>query len=82
MLAMTSLRLGNIDQAIAYLLHPNFQFDDVGDPVGTMVPTPYSPACSAFLLAIAMMTGGWDGQEGMHFPQNWGARVDGVSEGI
>ncbi|KAE8135275.1 Six-hairpin glycosidase-like protein [Aspergillus pseudotamarii] len=82
MLAMTSLRLSNVDQAISYLLHSNFQFDDVGNPVGTVVPTPYFPASSAFLLAIAMMAGGWDGQEGMHFPENWGARVDGFSAGI
>ncbi|KAE8346201.1 hypothetical protein BDV24DRAFT_147827 [Aspergillus arachidicola] len=80
MLAMTSLRLGNVDQAIEYLLHSNFQFDDIGNPVGTVVPTPYFPASSAFLLAIAMMAGGWDGEEGIHFPENWGAKVEGFSD--
>ncbi|OGM49326.1 hypothetical protein ABOM_003585 [Aspergillus bombycis] len=82
MLAMTSLRLENVAQAIEYLLHPNFQFDDVGNPVGTVVPTPYFPASSALLLAIAMMAGGWDGKEGMHFPQRWGAKVEGFKAGI
>ncbi|KAJ1713060.1 Six-hairpin glycosidase-like protein [Aspergillus flavus] len=82
MLAMTSLRLGNVDQAVEYLLHSNFQFDDAGNPVGTVVPTPYFPASSAFLLAIAMMAGGWDGDEGIHFPESWGAKLEGFSVGI
>ncbi|KAL5042938.1 hypothetical protein BDW71DRAFT_200237 [Aspergillus fruticulosus] len=82
MLAMTSLRLGNVNQAVAWLLDSHFQFDDVGNPLGKVVPTPYFPASSAFLLAVAMMAGGWDGQEGMHFPEQWGAKIEGFSAGM
>ncbi|RDW86732.1 uncharacterized protein DSM5745_03374 [Aspergillus mulundensis] len=82
MLAMTSLRLGDVDQAVAWLLDEHFQFDDVGNPVGTVVPTPYFPASGGLLLAVAMMAGGWDGNEGMHFPEHWGARVEGFSVGL
>ncbi|PYI24013.1 hypothetical protein BO99DRAFT_322326 [Aspergillus violaceofuscus CBS 115571] len=82
MLAMTAVRLGNVDEAISYLLHPNFQFDDVGNPVGTVVPTPYFPASSSLLLAVAMMAGGWDGDEGMHFPRSWKAKVESLAPGI
>ncbi|KAL4996377.1 Six-hairpin glycosidase-like protein [Aspergillus recurvatus] len=82
MLAMTALRLGDVNQAVAWLLDSHFQFDDVGNPVGTVVPTPYFPASSALLLAVAMMAGGWDGQEGMHFPEHWGTKVEGFSAGM
>jgi hypothetical protein len=82
MLAMTSLRLGNVNQAVRWLLDPHFQFDDVGNPVGTVVPTPYFPASSALLLAVAMMAGGWDGQEGMHFPEHWEPKVERFAAGI
>ncbi|KAL6240149.1 hypothetical protein BDW75DRAFT_3439 [Aspergillus navahoensis] len=82
MLAMTSLRSGDVNQAVAWLLDSHFQFDDVGNPVGTVVPTPYFPASSALLLAVAMMAGGWDGQEGMHFPEQWRAKVEGFSAGM
>lgn len=52
LLAMNSLRLGDIDQAVAYLLHPVFQFDDAGYPVGgSRVPTPYFPNAASLLLA-------------------------------
>ncbi|KAL1860588.1 hypothetical protein Daus18300_009078 [Diaporthe australafricana] len=51
MLAMNSLRLGDVDQAVAYLLHPVFQFDDAGYPVGgSRVPTPYFPNAASLLL--------------------------------
>lgn len=80
MLALNSLRLGDIDQAIAYLLDPNFQFDDAGYPEGgSRVPTPYMPDATSFLLAMAMMAGGWDGSEGAHFPRDWLVEVDGFS---
>jgi hypothetical protein len=80
MLAMNSIRLGNLDQAIGYLLDPNFAFDDVGMPVGgPRVPTPYFPASGGLLLAVAMMAGGWDGDEGAHFPDHWEAKVEGFS---
>ncbi|KAK7753847.1 hypothetical protein SLS62_004213 [Diatrype stigma] len=78
MLAMNSLRLGNVSQAIAYLLHPLFEFDDAGYPVGgSRVPTPYFPGSSAFMIAMAMMAGGWDGEPGAHFPEGWDVRVEG-----
>ncbi|RDW95045.1 hypothetical protein BP5796_00808 [Coleophoma crateriformis] len=78
MLAMNSLRLGDVEQAIDYLLDSNYQFDDAGYAVGGVrVPTPYMPSTGAFLLAVAMMAGGWDGQEGMHFPQDWMAKCEG-----
>ncbi|KAI0013267.1 Six-hairpin glycosidase-like protein [Xylariaceae sp. FL0662B] len=82
MLAMNSLRLGDVDQAIAYLLHPLFEFDDAGYPGGSRVPTPYFPGSSAFLLAMAMMAGGWDGEEGAHFPEEWDVEVEGFVPGL
>ncbi|KAI1210463.1 Six-hairpin glycosidase-like protein [Annulohypoxylon truncatum] len=83
MLAMNSLRLGDVDQAVAYLLHPLFEFDDAGYPVGgSQVPTPYMPGSSAFLLAMAMMAGGWDGEPGTHFPEGWNVRVEGFVPGL
>lgn len=57
LLAMNSLRLGNVNQAIAYLLHPVFQFDDAGYPVGgSRVPTPYFPNAASLLLASTYKT--------------------------
>ncbi|KAI1659281.1 Six-hairpin glycosidase-like protein [Daldinia decipiens] len=83
MLAMNSLRLGDIDQAVAYLLHPLFEFDDAGYPVGgSRVPTPYFPGSSSFLLAMAMMAGGWDGEPGMHFPESWDVQAEGFVPGL
>lgn len=80
MLAMNSLRLGNVDQAIKYLLHPIFQFDDAGYPVGgSRVPTPYFPNSASLLIAMAMMAGGWDGAPGLHFPKGWDVKVDGFT---
>ncbi|KAK0704681.1 Six-hairpin glycosidase-like protein [Lasiosphaeris hirsuta] len=78
MLAMNSLRLGDVEQAVEYLLHPIFQFDDAGYPVGgSRVPTPYFPNAASLLLATAMMAGGWDGAEGKHFPKGWDVEVEG-----
>lgn len=55
LLAMNSLRLGDVDQAVAYLLHPVFQFDDAGYPVGgSRVPTPYFPNAASLLLASTL----------------------------
>ncbi|KAI1495571.1 Six-hairpin glycosidase-like protein [Biscogniauxia marginata] len=83
MLAMNSLRLGDVDQAVAYLLHPLFEFDDAGYPVGgSRVPTPYFPGSGAFLLAIAMMAGGWDDEPWMHFPEGWGVVAEGFVPGL
>ncbi|KAH9907977.1 Six-hairpin glycosidase-like protein [Xylariomycetidae sp. FL2044] len=83
MLAMNSLRLGDVDQAVAYLLHPLFKFDDAGYPEGgSRVPTPYFPGSSSFLLAMAMMAGGWDGEPGAHFPKGWDVAVEGFVPGL
>lgn len=78
MLAMNSLRLGDLESAVGYLLHPTFAFDDAGYPLGgTRVSTPYFPSSGSFLWAVAMMAGGWEGDEGSHFPEEWGAVVEG-----
>ncbi|OBZ77833.1 hypothetical protein A0H81_02150 [Grifola frondosa] len=62
MLAMSAARNGEMEKAIEWLLHPFFQFDDVGMPVGGVrVPTPYFPGAGALLYAVAMMAAGWDG---------------------
>lgn len=83
MLAMNSLRLGDVDQAVAYLLDPLFAFDDAGYAEGgSRVPTPYFPGSSSFLLAVAMMAGGWDGAPGSHFPADWKAKVEGFVPGL
>ncbi|QSZ37147.1 hypothetical protein DSL72_009241 [Monilinia vaccinii-corymbosi] len=83
LLAMNSLRLGDVDQALAYLLHPDFQFDDAGYPVGgSRVPTPYFPNTGGLMLAMAMLAGGWDGEPGMHFPEGWDVRVEGFVPGL
>ncbi|KAF8201320.1 Six-hairpin glycosidase-like protein [Mycena galopus ATCC 62051] len=64
-LAMSAARIGDQEQALEWLLHPLFQFDDVGMPVGGVrVPTPYFPGAGALLYAIAMMAHGWDGSSG------------------
>lgn len=82
MLAMNSLRLGIADRAIEYLLHSSFQFDDAGYPIGgTRVPTPYFPSSGGLLMAVAMMAGGWDGNEGPRFPDEWHVMVEGFVPG-
>lgn len=83
MLAMSAARNGETDQAIDFLLHPLFTFDDVGMPIGGVrVPTPYFPGSGALLYAIAMMARGWDGSSGSApgFPkEGWNVRVEGVN---
>lgn len=80
MLALNSLRLGDVEQAVAYLLDPRFQFEDAGYPEGgSRVPTPYMPDAASLLLTMAMMAGGWDGAAGAHFPEDWVVEVDGFS---
>lgn len=82
-LAMNALRLGDADQAVDYLLHPAFQFDDAGYPLGgSRVATPYMPNSGALLLAVAMMAGGWDGEPGLHFPKGWDAVAEGFVPGL
>ncbi|CAJ2511816.1 Uu.00g074410.m01.CDS01 [Anthostomella pinea] len=83
MLAMNALRLGDVDGAVAYLLHPLFEFDDAGYSVGGVrVPTPYFPGAGALLLATAMMAGGWDGEPGPRFPGGWDVAVEGFVPGL
>jgi hypothetical protein len=85
MLAMNSVRLGDKEGAVNYLLDVNFPFDDVGMPIGgPRVATPYFPGASALLLAVAMMAGGWDGMNGTgpQFPDDWNVRVEGFSRGL
>lgn len=83
MLAMNSLRLGDVDQALAYLLDPLFQFDDAGYPLSaSRASTPYFPNSASLLLATAMMAGGWDEAPGPHFPEKWDVRTDGFVPGL
>ncbi|KAI1118152.1 Six-hairpin glycosidase-like protein [Nemania sp. NC0429] len=83
MLSMNSLRLGDVDQAVSYLLDPLFAFDDAGYPIGgARVPTPYFPGSSSLLLGVAMFAGGWDGAPGSHFPKEWNAKVEGFIPGF
>lgn len=85
MLAMNAARLGEADKAVAYLLDPNFVFDDVGMPVGgPRVATPYFPGSGSLLLAVAMMAGGWDGMsEGMSaWPEGWVVRSEGFTKAM
>ncbi|KAK7052135.1 Six-hairpin glycosidase-like protein [Favolaschia claudopus] len=83
LLAMSAARIGEQEQAIEFLLHPLFQFDDIGMPVGGVrVPTPYFPGSGALLYAIGMMAQGWDGCNGAApgFPkEGWNVRVEGMS---
>lgn len=88
MLAMSAARNGFHSEAIDFLLHPEFQFDDIGMPIGgTRVPTPYFPGSGSLLYAVAMMAKGWDGNREGHiapgFPANgWRVRVEGLSRAL
>lgn len=76
MLAMNSARLGDIEQAVGYLLNENFQFDDIGMPIGgSRVPTPYFPGASSMLMAVAMLAGGWEGSPGPKWPKGGRSRL-------
>lgn len=83
MLAMAAARTGNTEAAIDFLLHPShaFQFDQHG--LATGGPFPYFPSNGAFLSAIAMMAGGWDGSTGHApgFPKNdkWVVKAEGFN---
>ncbi|KAE8450264.1 hypothetical protein EG329_006692 [Mollisiaceae sp. DMI_Dod_QoI] len=85
MLAMNAARLEEPEQAVAYLLDPNFIFDDVGMPVGgPRVATPYMPGSGSLLLAVAMMAGGWDGlEEGKSaWPEGWVVKSEGFTKAM
>ncbi|KAL0958940.1 hypothetical protein HGRIS_014255 [Hohenbuehelia grisea] len=83
MLAMSAARNGETEMAVDWLLHPLFQFDDVGMPIGGVrVPTPYFPGSGSLLYAVAMMARGWDGSDGAApgFPKGgWNVRAEGLS---
>ncbi|KAF4607281.1 hypothetical protein EYR38_001342 [Pleurotus pulmonarius] len=83
MLAMSAARNGQNDKAVEWLLHPLFQFDDAGMPIGGVrVPTPYFPGAGSLLFAVAFLARGWDGsagEDGPGFPRNgWNVRVEGI----
>nr|KAK5451284.1 hypothetical protein LTR18_001303 [Exophiala xenobiotica] len=76
--AMTAARLGDFDRAVDFLVHPNFQFDDVGMQIGgSRVPTPYFPGSTSLLMAVAMMAGGWKDDAGLKFPPAWRVQAEG-----
>lgn len=86
MLAMSAARNGEAEKAVEWLLHPLFEFDDVGMPVGGVrVPTPYFPGSGALLYAVAMMAEGWDGSRtaAPGFPtEGWRVRTEGMSKAM
>ena len=83
LLALTEARRGDAERAVAQLLDGNNAFDEVGMPVGgTRVPTPYFPSSAGLLLAVGMMCGGWDGDEGMVWPEGWDVRCEGFVRGM
>ncbi len=87
MLAMSAARNGETEKAIEWLLHPLFQFDDVGMPVGGVrVPTPYFPGSGALLFSIAFMAQGWDGssnETAPGFPKDgWDIRLEDISTAL
>ncbi|KAJ7312866.1 Six-hairpin glycosidase-like protein [Mycena albidolilacea] len=86
LLAMSAARIGEQEQAVEFLLHPLFRFDDVGMPIGGVrVPTPYFPGSGALLYAVALMAHGWDGSNGTApgFPaEGWNVRAEGLSKAM
>lgn len=83
MWAMNAARMGDLDTAVDFLLHPSFAFDDAGYPIGgARVPTPYFPGSSSLLFAIAMLAGGWTGKEGVQFPDGWTVHAEGFSPAL
>ncbi|KAF9500243.1 hypothetical protein BDN71DRAFT_1440840 [Pleurotus eryngii] len=87
MLAMSAARNRQTDKAVEWLLHPSFQFDDAGMPIGGVrVPTPYFPGSGSLLFAIAFMAKGWGGDGGENapgFPQDgWNVRAEGLNAAL
>ncbi|KIH98227.1 hypothetical protein LP52_14775 [Streptomonospora alba] len=87
MLAMNAARLGDAEQAVDYLLDPDFRFDDAGLPQGgAFVPSPYFPASGGLLYAVALMAAGWDGCPGTQAPgfpsDGWRVRAEGLSRAL
>ena len=44
---------------------------------GRRVVTPYFPSAAGLLLAVGMMSGGWDGSEGMTWTEGWVVEAEG-----
>ncbi|KAF2626099.1 hypothetical protein BU25DRAFT_449453 [Macroventuria anomochaeta] len=83
LLAITEARRGDAERAVKWLLDVNNEFDELGMPVGgTRVPTPYFPSAAGLLLAVGMMAGGWDGREGMVWPEGWRVEAEGFVRGM
>lgn len=86
MLAMSAARNGEQAAAIDWLLHPVYEFDDVGMPSGGVyVPKPYFPGAGGLLLAIAMMAKGWEGSSGNApgFPAaGWNVVTEGLVQAL
>lgn len=83
LLALTEARQGDAERAVRWLLHRNNAFDELGMPEGgTRVPTPYFPSAAGLLLAVGMMSGGWDGREGGVWPEGWEVEAEGFVRGM
>ena len=83
LLSMSAARLGHTSQALDFLLDPGFQFDDAGYPIGgARVPTPYMPGSASLLWAVAFLAGGWDGDVGTKFPDEWKAEIEGFDPAL
>ncbi|KAK0475773.1 Six-hairpin glycosidase-like protein [Armillaria novae-zelandiae] len=86
MLAMSSARNGDAEDAVDWLLDPLFNFDDVGMPSTNIpIPPPYFPGSGGLLYSVAMMASGWDGSEGdaPGFPKDgWVVRYEGLSKAL
>ncbi len=85
MLAMSSARNGDAEEAVEWLLDPDFNFDDVGMPLAPVRHPPYFPGSGGLLYAVAMMASGWDGSEGdaPGFPNDgWVVRYENLSKAL
>ncbi|KAJ8109751.1 hypothetical protein OPT61_g7227 [Boeremia exigua] len=83
LLAITEARRGDAERAVRWLLDENNRFDELGMPEGgTRVPTPYFPSAAGLLLAVGMMSGGWDGMEGGVWPDGWQVESEGFVRGM
>lgn len=71
---INSFRLGGIEQALDYPLHPLFQFYDAGYPAsGSRIAT---PAPGRSLLAMALLSDGSGGVADSRFPEAWQPQVE------
>lgn len=69
MMAMCAARLDRPKDAVDMLLHPSKKFNfDAHGLVGGGNPYPYFPSNGGLLYAVAMMTAGWDGDNGVSEP--------------